>query len=33
MLLDEGIHFQVCKNPNVKCEVLERTHRTIRDGL
>jgi len=24
MLLDEGIQFQVCKNPDVKCAVVER---------
>jgi len=33
MLNREGIQFQVCKNPNVKCSVVERAHRTIRDRL
>ena len=30
-LCDEGIPFQVCRNPYVKCAVLERARRTIRD--
>jgi len=29
----EGIQFQTCKNPDVKCSVVERAHRTIRDKL
>jgi transposase InsO family protein len=33
MLKREGIQFQVCKNPDVKCSVVERAHRTIRDKL
>jgi hypothetical protein len=33
MLRDEGIQFQVCRNPEVKCAVVERAHRTIRDRL
>ena len=33
MLVDEGIQFQVCMNPDVKCTVVERAHRTIRDRL
>jgi len=33
MLKREGILFQVCRNTNVKCRVVERTHRTIRDTL
>ena len=33
MLRDEGIQFQVCRNPDVKCAVVERVHRTIRDRL
>ena len=33
MLRDEGIQFQVCRNPNVKCAVVERAHPTIRDSL
>jgi len=30
LLRDEGIQFQVCRNPDVKCAVLERALRTIR---
>jgi len=33
MLKREGIQFQICKNPDVKCSVVERAHRTIRDKL
>ena len=33
LLKHEGIQFQVCKNPDIKCPVIERTHRTIRDKL
>jgi len=33
MLLDEGIHFKVCRNLDVKCAFIERAHRTIRDRL
>jgi len=33
MLKREGIQFQVCRNPDVKCSVFERAHRTIRDRL
>ena len=33
MLRDVGIQFQVCRNPCLKCEVVERAHRTIRDRL
>jgi len=33
MLRREGIQFQICKNPDVKCSVVERAHRTIRDKL
>ena len=29
----EGIQFQVCKNPDVKWSCIERAHRTIRDKL
>jgi transposase InsO family protein len=28
-----GIQFQVCKNPDAKCAIVERVHRTIRDKL
>jgi hypothetical protein len=33
MLKHEGIQFQVYKNPDVKCSIVERAHRTIRDKL
>jgi len=33
MLKREGIQFQVCKYPDVKCSVVERAHRTICDRL
>jgi len=33
MLKREGIKFLVCRNPDVKCSVVERAHRTIRDRL
>ena len=33
ILRDEGIQFQVCRNPDVKCAVVERAQRTIRDRL
>jgi hypothetical protein len=33
LLQREGIQFQVCKNPDIKCSVIERTHRTICDRL
>lgn len=33
MLRSEGIQFQVCRNPDVKCAVVERVQRTIRDRL
>ena len=33
MLKREGIQFHVCKNPDVKCSVVERAERTIRDRL
>jgi hypothetical protein len=29
----EGIEHQTCKNPDVKCAVVERANRTIRDKL
>jgi hypothetical protein len=31
MLKHEGIHFQVCKNPDAKCSVVERVQRTLRE--
>ena len=33
VLREEGIQFQVCKNPDVKCAVVERAHRTIGNRL
>ena len=33
MFLDEGIQFQVCRNPEVKCAVVECAQRTIHDRL
>ena len=33
MLRDEGIQFQVCRNPDLKCAVVERVYSTIRDRL
>jgi len=33
LLKREGIQFQVCKNPDVKCSCIERDHRTIRNKL
>ena len=33
MLRREGIQFQFCKTPDVKCSVIERAHRTSRDKL
>jgi hypothetical protein len=33
MLKKEGIEFQVCRDPNLKCAMVERSHRTIRDQL
>jgi transposase InsO family protein len=33
MLKKEGIEFHVCRDSNVKCAVVERSHRTIRDQL
>jgi len=33
MLRDEVIQFQVCRNPDVKCAVVERAQRTIRVWL
>jgi len=33
MLRDEGIQFQVCKEPDVKCAVQEREQSTIRDKI
>jgi len=30
---EEGIHFQVCRNPDLKCVVVGRVHRSIRDRI
>jgi hypothetical protein len=33
MLKRKGIQFQICKNSDVKCSVIERGHRTTREKL
>jgi len=33
MLQGESLDFQVCKNPDLKCAVVERAHHTIRDKI
>ena len=33
VLKREGIQFQVCKNPDVKCSIVERAHRTVRNRI
>jgi hypothetical protein len=33
MLKNEGIQFQVCRNHDVKCSIVERAHRTIRERM
>jgi hypothetical protein len=33
MLKSEDIEFQICKHPDVKCAVIERAQRTIREKL
>ena len=33
MLKTDGIHFQVCRDPNIKCATVKRSHCTIRDKL
>jgi len=33
MLKREGIQFHVCMNSELKCAVVERTHRTLRNNL
>jgi hypothetical protein len=33
MLKREGIQFQVCRNPDVKCSIVERAHRTIKNRI
>jgi hypothetical protein len=33
MLKHERIEFQICRNPDMKCSIMERAQRTIRDKL
>ena len=33
ILKREGIQFPVCKNPDVKCSVVQRAHRTIKNRI
>jgi len=33
MLKNKGIQFQVCRNPDVKCSIVERAQRTVRDKI
>jgi hypothetical protein len=33
MLKSEGIQFQVCRNPDVKCSIVEMVQHTIREKL
>jgi len=33
MLKNNGIQFQVCRNPDVKCSIVERGQRTVRDKI
>jgi transposase InsO family protein len=33
LLRQDGIEYRTCKNPDVKCAVVERVIRTIRDKL
>jgi hypothetical protein len=33
ILKRDGIQLQICKNPDIKCSIIERAHRTIRDKL
>jgi hypothetical protein len=33
ILKREGIQFQICKKPDVKCAVVERVNRTLRDKM
>ena len=33
MLKREGIQFQVCKKTDVKCSVVERAHRTVKNNI
>jgi len=33
MLKNKVIQFQVCRNPDVKCSIVERAQRTVRDKI
>jgi len=33
MLKRENIQYQVCRNPDVKCSIIERAHRTLREKI
>jgi len=33
MLQGVGIQFQMCRNTELKCAVVERVHRRLRDSL
>ena len=33
MLKSKGIQYQVCRNPDVKCTIVKRAQRTVRDRL
>ena len=33
MLRKEGIQFRLCRDPNVKCAIVESSHRTVPDKL
>jgi hypothetical protein len=33
VLKREGIQFQLCKNPDVKCSIVERAHRTVKSKI
>ena len=33
MLKNKDIQFQVCRNPDVKCSIVERAQRTVRDKI
>jgi transposase InsO family protein len=33
MLKREGIQHQICRNPDIKCSIIERVHRTLREKI
>ena len=33
LLKRKGIQFHVCKNPDVKCSVVKRVHRTVKNKI